>query len=225
MKKKKSTVGYKYRASAHAVLCHGPVDSITKISFQDKDAYLNEESENKTITVDKPALFGGDEQAGGVQGKIELHFGAYSQPKSTKLEEICSSISDAFNGLISAYRGVVSVVFDKFYYGTSPQFPESTWRVKRIHTRHDGQLQWYDEKAEINARVISKSLDSAYKYHVQSGFTALSQLASFAAIDFNDSAWPEAQSPFGYVNGSGLPAPNTQILPGEGKAIMIRERI
>ncbi|NWK74172.1 hypothetical protein HYG93_07690, partial [Acinetobacter sp. SwsAc6] len=225
MKKKKSTVGYKYRASAHAVLCHGPVDSITKISFQDKDAYLNEESENKTIFVDKPALFGGDEQAGGVQGGIELHFGAHDQPKSTKLQEICSSISDAFGGLISAYRGVVSVVFDNFYYGTSPQFPESTWRVKRIHTRHDGQLQWYDEKAEINARVISKSLDSAYKYHVQSGFTALSQLASFAAVDFNDSAWPEAQSPFGYVNGSGLPAPNTQILPGEGKAIMIRERI
>lgn len=148
-KKKKQTVGYRYRASAHAVLCHGPVDSITKISFQDKDAYLNEESENKTITVDKPALFGGDEQAGGVQGKIELHFGAYSQPKSTKLQEICSSISDAFGGLISAYRGVVSVVFDNFYYGTSPQFPESTWRVKRIHTRHDGQVQWYDEKSEI----------------------------------------------------------------------------
>lgn len=149
MKKKKSTVGYKYRASAHAVLCHGPVDSITKITFQDKDAYLNEESENKTITVDKPALFGGDEQAGGVQGKIELHFGGSDQPKSSKLQEICSSISDAFNGLISAYRGVVSVVFDDFYYGTSPQFPESTWRVKRIHTRHDGQVQWYDEKAEI----------------------------------------------------------------------------
>ncbi|RKG37869.1 hypothetical protein D7V31_15960, partial [Acinetobacter sp. WCHAc060007] len=148
-KKKKSTIGHRYRCSAHAVLCHGPVDSITKISFQDKDAYLNEESQNKTIFVDKPALFGGDEQAGGVQGGIELHFGASDQPKSTKLQEICSSISDAFGGLISAYRGVLSVVFDGFYYGTSPQFPESTWRVKRIHTRHDGQLQWYDEKAEI----------------------------------------------------------------------------
>lgn len=148
-KKKKQTVGYKYRASAHVVLCHGPVDSITKISFQDKDAYLNEESTNKTIFIDKPALFGGDEQAGGVQGGIELHFGAYDQPKSTKLQEICSSISDAFGGLISAYRGVVSVVFDDFYYGTSPQFPESTWRVKRIHKRHDGQVQWYDEKAEV----------------------------------------------------------------------------
>ncbi|RKG31502.1 phage tail protein [Acinetobacter tianfuensis] len=223
MKKKKSTVGYKYRASAHAVLCHGPVDSITKISFQDKDAYLNEESENKTITVDKPALFGGDEQAGGVQGKIELHFGAYSQPKSTKLEEICSSISDAFNGLISAYRGVVSVVFDGFYYGTSPQFPESTWRVKRIHTRHDGQVQWYDEKAEINSNYFAGSISSQYKYFVKDGFTSLSQLAEYSHIDFNDENWGISQGPFGYVSGSGLPAPNTIVGPGIGRAIMIRE--
>ena len=175
MKKKKSTVGYKYRASAHAVLCHGPVDSITKITFQDKDAYLNEESENKTITVDKPALFGGDEQAGGVQGGIELHFGAHDQPKSTKLQEICSSISDAFGGLISAYRGVVSVVFDGFYYGTSPQFPESTWRVKRIHTRHDGQVQWYDEKAEISAyQVTGENWKYAQlPYHANPGYENL----------------------------------------------------
>lgn len=174
-KKKKQTIGYRYRASAHAVLCHGPVDSITKISFQDKDAYLNEESENKTIFVDKPALFGGDEQAGGVQGGIELHFGAHDQPKSTKLQEICSSISDAFGGLISAYRGVVSVVFDGFYYGTSPQFPESTWRVKRIHTRHDGQVQWYDEKAEISAyQVTGENWKYAQlPYHANPGYENL----------------------------------------------------
>ena len=52
-KKKKQTIGYKYFASGHFVLCHGPIDAITKISFQDKDAYLNEESENKIIDIDK----------------------------------------------------------------------------------------------------------------------------------------------------------------------------
>ena len=61
-KKKKQTIGYKYFASAHFVLCHGPIDAITKISFQDKDAYLNEENTNKTIYINKPSLFGGDEQ-------------------------------------------------------------------------------------------------------------------------------------------------------------------
>ena len=149
-KKKKQTIGYKYFASAHFVLCHGPIDAITKISFQDKDAYLNEENSNKTIYINKPSLFGGDEQSGGVQGNIELLFGRADQQKSSTLQRICAKISNAFGGLISAYRGVCSVVFDNVYIGTAPNMPDSKWRVKRIHTRHDGQVQWYDEKSEIN---------------------------------------------------------------------------
>ena len=148
-KKKKQTIGYKYFASAHFVLCHGPIDAITKISFQDKDAYLNEENANKTIYINKPSLFGGDEQSGGVQGNIELLFGHADQQKSSVLQRICAKISNAFGGLISAYRGVCSVVFDNVYIGTAPNMPDSKWRVKRIHTRHDGQVQWYDEKSEI----------------------------------------------------------------------------
>ena len=152
-KKKKQTIGYKYFASAHFVLCHGPIDAITKISFQDKDAYLNEENANKTIYINKPSLFGGDEQSGGVQGNIELLFGRADQQKSSTLQHICAKISNAFGGLISAYRGVCSVVFDNVYIGTSPTMPDSKWRVKRIHTRHDGQQQWYDEKAEIAGKI------------------------------------------------------------------------
>ena len=151
-KKKKQTIGYKYFANGHFVLCHGPIDSIVKISFQDKDAYLNEEKENKTIYINKPSLFGGDEQQGGVQGNIELLFGHADQQKSSVLQRICAKISNAFGGLISAYRGVCSVVFDNVYIGTAPNMPDSKWRVKRIHTRHDGQVQWYDEKAEINPK-------------------------------------------------------------------------
>ena len=148
-KKKKQTVGYKYFASGHFVLCHGPIDAITKISFQDKDAYLAEENTNKTIYINKPSLFGGDEQQGGVAGQVELLFGDATQQKSATLQNICARISNSFNGLISAYRGVCSVVFNNVYIGTSPSMPDSKWRVKRIHTRHDGQVQWYDIKAEI----------------------------------------------------------------------------
>jgi len=148
-KKKKQTIGYKYFASGHFVLCHGPIDAITKISFQDKDAYLAEENTNKTVYINKPSLFGGDEQSGGVQGNVELLFGRADQQKNSTLQRICAKISGSFNGLISAYRGVCSVVFDNVYIGTAPNMPDSKWRVKRIHTRHDGELQWYDEKAEI----------------------------------------------------------------------------
>lgn len=157
-KKKKQTIGYKYFASGHFVLCHGPIDAITKISFQDKDAYLNEENANKTIYINKPSLFGGDEQSGGVQGNIELLFGHADQQKSSVLQLICAKISNAFGGLISAYRGVCSVVFDNVYIGTAPNMPDSKWRVKRIHTRHDGQVQWYDEKAEIPTYKVDETL-------------------------------------------------------------------
>ena len=148
-KKKKQTIGYKYFASGHFVLCHGPIDAITKISFQEKDAYQVEQGTNKTIYINKPSLFGGDEQQGGIQGNIELLFGHANQQKSSTLQRICAKISNAFGGLISAYRGVCSVVFDNVYIGTAPNMPDSKWRVKRIHTRHDGQVQWYDEKSEI----------------------------------------------------------------------------
>lgn len=154
-KKKKQTVGYKYFASGHFVLCHGPIDAITKISFQDKDAYQVEESANKTITINKPGLFGGDEQQGGIQGNIELLFGRANQQKSGTLQRICARISNSYGGLISAYRGVCSVVFDNMYIGTSPSMPDSKWRVKRIHTRHDGQVQWYDSKAEIGTDSVA----------------------------------------------------------------------
>lgn len=154
-KKKKQTIGYKYFASGHFVLCHGPIDAITKISFQEKDAYQVEQGTNKTIYINKPSLFGGDEQQGGIQGNIELLFGHANQQKSSTLQRICAKISNAFGGLISAYRGVCSVVFDNVYIGTSPSMPDSKWRVKRIHTRHDGIKQWYDSKAEIGTVSVA----------------------------------------------------------------------
>ena len=174
-KKKKQTIGYKYFASGHFVLCHGPIDAITKISFQDKDAYLNEENANKTIYINKPSLFGGDEQSGGVQGNIELLFGHADQQKSSVLQRICAKISNAFGGLISAYRGVCSVVFDNVYIGTAPNMPDSKWRVKRIHTRHDGQVQWYDEKAEISAYQITGEnwKYAQLPYHANPGYENL----------------------------------------------------
>lgn len=58
-------------------------------------------------------------------------------------------LNNASTALISAWRGVTSVVFDNLYIGTSSTVPDSKWRVKRVHTLQDGQPQWYDEKAEM----------------------------------------------------------------------------
>jgi len=200
-KKKKQTIGYKYFASAHFVLCHGPIDAITKISFQDKDAYLAEENTNKTIYINKPSLFGGDEQSGGVQGNIELLFGRADQQKSSVLQRICAKISNAFGGLISAYRGVCSVVFDNVYIGTAPNMPDSKWRVKRTQVRHDGIQQWYKEKADIIAipeKILIDDLkfpanlattDGSAGITIDSGFTAKDVLVVEKAKGLTYKAW------------------------------------
>lgn len=221
--KKKQTVGYRYYANAHMVLCHGPIDAITKISFSEKDAYTAETSSNSTITIDKPSLFGGADQQGGISGKIDLMFGHSDQAKNTKLQAICAKISDSFGGVISAWRGVTSVFLDNLYIGTSPNMPDSKWRVKRIHTRHDGEAQWYDGKAEINPNQITGSIDSYYKYQVQDGFTALSQLAIYASETYNDASWITGQGPFGAGSDPTLPTLNTYISPQVGRSIMIRQ--
>lgn len=194
--KKKQTVGYKYFASGHFVLCHGPVDSITKISFQDKAAYEVEKSANTTIYINKPSLFGGDEQSGGVQGNVELLFGHAYQAKNSTLQRICAQISDSFNGLISAWRGVTSVVFDNVYIGTAPNLPESKWRVKRIHTRHDGQNQWYDEKAEINTIQFANN----FVFNFQHKYIYETNFGQVGGFDKNLSTNYEVNKPFYQFN-------------------------
>lgn len=155
--KKAQTIGYRYSASGHFVLCHGPVDSIRKISFQDKDAFTTVKSSNQRIYINKPNLFGGDEQSGGIQGNVDLLFGYPDQQKSNVLKRICGD-------LISAWRGVTSVIFDDLYIGTSPTLPDSKWRVQRIHTLQDGQQQWYDEKAAILSKA-TVYFDIGYKFY------------------------------------------------------------
>lgn len=183
--KKKQTIGYKYFGSGHFVLCHGPIDSITKIRFQDKDAFTSEKSSNQRIYINKPNLFGGDQQSGGVQGNVDLLFGYPDQQKNNVLKRICGD-------LISAWRGVTSVVFDNLYIGTSPTLPDSKWRVKRIHTLQDGQPQWYDEKAEIAPiTYYFAPSQTTWKYK------SVPAIDSTNYVNVEKGAWSQGSSPFG----------------------------
>lgn len=183
--KKAQTIGYKYYAYGHFVLCHGPIDSITKIRFQDKDAFTSEKSSNQRIYINKPNLFGGDEQSGGVQGNVDLLFGYPDQQKNNVLKRICGD-------LISAWRGVTSVVFDNLYIGTSPTLPDSKWRVKRIHTLQDGQPQWYDEKAEIAPiTYYFAPSQTTWKYK------SVPAIDSTNYVNVEKGAWSQGSSPFG----------------------------
>lgn len=146
-KGKKVTIGYRYRLGFHLILCQGGADAITKIRYEDRDAWTGNVTGNTTVTINKPDLFGGDKKQGGLQGNIDFMFGADTQPVNSYLSFHCnraiapayvnpfltqggadywgSTLVDTANNTMTAnggtpvpaYRGVVSLLFKNFMYG------------------------------------------------------------------------------------------------------------
>ena len=138
---KKQIIGYKYSLGVQAVPCHGPIDKITKIEFDNKVAWTGE-STGGDIYVNAPNLFGGESREGGVSGVINVDMGAADQVPN-------SYLASKLGGVIPAFRGVVSLVFNKFYMGMNPYIKAPAFWASRIHVRGNGSPQWYDAKAAI----------------------------------------------------------------------------
>jgi hypothetical protein len=139
---KEVTVGYNYYLGMHMVLCHGPVDKVTRIEVDGKTAW----SGNATggpIFINAPDLFGGEESEGGIAGTVNIDMGGPSQGRNTYL-------MNKLGGDIPAYRGVLGAVLRQVYVGLSPYLKRWAFWASRIHVRQDGIAQWYDEKAEVN---------------------------------------------------------------------------
>lgn len=138
---KAQTVGYKYYLGMHLALCHGPIDKITRLRVDDRDAWIGEAGDT-TINVNAPELFGGEKREGGVSGAIDVCMGRPTQLKNSYLQKMLGA-------LIPAYRGVVGLVFRQCYLGNNPYLKTWAARGQRIHVRQDGIAQWYDIKSEI----------------------------------------------------------------------------
>ena len=132
----------KYYATMEQVICMSPVDAIVEVEINDEKAYTNPITESKTFYIDKPSLFGGDKSEGGVQGWCEARFGEPWQGKSSVLAK---KISD----VLSATRGVLSVVAKDFYLGNSPYPKPWNFRVKSTLKNFDYSDNWYKKKATI----------------------------------------------------------------------------
>lgn len=138
---KKATVGYKYSLGMHMILCHGPVDKITRIRIGGKEAWLGNRR-NGRITINKPTMFGGESREGGVQGEIDFETGESTQGKN---DYLAARLGD----MIPNFRGVVGVVLRQFYVGMNPYLKNWDFRVTRIMKRQDGLAQWYPATASI----------------------------------------------------------------------------
>ena len=138
---KKQTIGYQYFIGMHMILCHGPIDCISRIQVDKRTAWEGVE-EGGTITVDKPTLFGGEEREGGVSGVVDIEMGAPDQGQNPYLLSQLGS-------LLPAFRGVVGAVLNRFYVGNNPYLKAWSFLGTRIYRTTDGAVQWYPQKAAI----------------------------------------------------------------------------
>lgn len=182
-KSKKQTVGYKYYLGRHDVLCHGPIDAITRIRVDERDAWTGNNT-GGSLTINAENIFGGESREGGVSGTVDIAMGGPAQGQNSYLVSKLGSS-------VPAYRGVVSAIYRQVYHGNNPYLKNWDYRGTRIHKTTDGGTQWYDAKAAIVPAVASGS-GQLWRYLVVSN----SDNVNRSAISFNDSGWSIGSAPF-----------------------------
>lgn len=191
-KSKKVTVGYKYYSGQHHVLCHGPIDYVSRILVDDRFAWTGEEDGGQ-ITVDAADLFGGESREGGVSGSVDIEMGLPTQGQNSYL--VAELGSD-----VPAYRGVVGAVLRGCYMGNNPYLKAWAYRGTRVNVRQRGIAQWYDEKAAIkNTTVMAPQV--AWEHQG-------TDIINNAPASVPTSGWSgPSMAPFGTGSGFGAPFP------------------
>lgn len=183
---KKQTIGYRYLLGVHAVFMQMAADSINRIQFDKKDAWVGRLTDNGTIDISKESLFGGDSREGGVSGTVEFLTGKPTQGRSAYLQ---SQLGSA----IPAFRGVTSLVFrgnggQGFYWGMNPYLKQFSAEFTRIHKTTDAAVQWYDAKADVRsvvpnavATVLEQGITLAANVYAGPGFGGPGNSLDFSA--------------------------------------------
>jgi hypothetical protein len=140
-KAKKQTVGYKYYMGVHMGIGRGPIDEICEIRVGDRKAWEGSVTENKSIRINAPKLFGGEKGEGGIDGQLDVMLGGATQTMSSGLRKM-------LKGKQSQFRGVTTTFFDGMICAMSPYPKAWKYRVRRILQGWDGGV-WYPEKAVI----------------------------------------------------------------------------
>jgi hypothetical protein len=122
---KSVTVGYKYFLGMHAVLCQSPVDALLQLDFGDRTAWAGT-AKNRRISINRDNLFGGKAREGGVSGFIDVEGGEPTQEQNTYLA------SKLPGGNVPNFRGVMSLVFRRFYFGNNPYIKPFRAKVRNV---------------------------------------------------------------------------------------------
>jgi hypothetical protein len=147
----KTTIGYQYYMGVHIGISHASIDGVIQLWAEDTCVWpqVNDDTQFATDGVTEidivgaGAIWGGRKSGGGVNGYIDILYGASSQDYNEYL--VSQLTSD-----IPAFIGITSLVFKRTYWGTSKRFPIMSFVLKRNVTSHDGTAIWYPAKAVIN---------------------------------------------------------------------------
>ncbi len=154
--KGKQTVGYRYYMGLHAGISHGPVDALVEIRGGDVTLWTGNQTASGSITINAANAYGGDKREGGVSGKLDVMMGEPTQAPNSYLQSVIS-------GLMPAFRGLLSVVFNGGQIAANNPYPKPwSFRVQRASAGWDNNNPWYSAKAQITLSNGAKAMNPAH---------------------------------------------------------------
>lgn len=145
-------VGYNYFFGMHQISCMAPVDGISAIYFDDREAWVGPIG-TTAIEVNAPQLFGGREREGGFVGYIDYESGTHKQTANDYLKQALytggfsgADAAGAFStegynpALTSGHRGVAGLVFRRPMWGNNPYPKRMRQRWHNIYNTFPASL-------------------------------------------------------------------------------------
>lgn len=141
-KNKNPVTGYHYSFGIHMGLSRGPINELIEIRVGDKVAWQGVQSTSGTFNINKPELFGGEKQEGGIVGPFNMLMGEEDQKAPSALVAM-------LNHALPGFRRMATAFFNGRIATNSPYPKAWAFRVRRTTKGWEGGQCWYPEKATI----------------------------------------------------------------------------
>lgn len=160
-KSSSQVVGYRYYAK-FAAFIGNRIEKLIAVNFDNRKWIIHDPLKHppNLLPVLENNLFG--ENEGGVSGNVDIHFGTPDQEPNATYKQYFPLVSGYPYQSYLIFRGYPgaaaftpeSLAKNGFYLGNSGYMKEMLLWVKRIHVKNDGDVQWYDLKAEIGRYLV-----------------------------------------------------------------------
>jgi hypothetical protein len=140
-KRSSTVVGFRYYFGLQMGVGLCEHDELVEIKVGDRSAWSGSVTDNASITINAPNLFGGDDKEGGIVGTLDVMMGGPTQPVNSRLAAM-------LGGLVPAFRGITTLFFDGLMCSMSAYPKPWKMRWRRSQKGWDGPT-WYPEKATV----------------------------------------------------------------------------